>query len=129
MLRVIPVGVWVVFCFGLFAILAPAQPPAPAQAEAPTDIIAMTVADMPAGTQSSVNPETVVIDENRKVWLNKHHPIGGDFPVVVHFLKDGSYEVEIKDGTLRWLKVPLTDDIKKSLVPVKTLHLPKKDKK
>lgn len=110
---------------GIFSTVIYGQQPTE-QAIAPADIIAATIADMPPGTQATASPEALVIDENKKVWLNKHQPVGGETGVVIHYLKDGSYEVEIKDEKLKWLKVPLTDDIKKVLVPVKTLHLPKK---
>ncbi len=97
------------------------------QATAPQDIIVSTIADMPKDSQAPVAPESLVIDENQKVWLNKHQPINvGDSGIVVHYLKNGTYEVEIKDDKLRWIKVPLTDELKKALVPVRILHLPKK---
>jgi uncharacterized alpha/beta hydrolase family protein len=101
-------------------------PPIVQQAEAPASIIAKMVSDMPPGTQATVHPETLVIDDAKKVWLNKNHPIDEESPVIVHFLKDGSYEVEIADDKLRWVKVTLTEDQKKTLVPVKAVHLPKK---
>lgn len=104
--------------------VAPITPPA--QATAPPELIAATLADMPLGTQAQVSPEALVIDETKKVWLNKYVPVGGDGGITVFFLKDGTYEVEVKDEKMKWLKVPVTDDLKKALVPVKTLHLPKK---
>ncbi len=91
------------------------------QAEAPAAIIAATIADMPKGTKSSVSPEAVVIDESKKVWLNRIHLVGGETGVVVLFHQDGTYEVEISDEKLRWIKVPVTDEMKKILVPVKVL--------
>jgi hypothetical protein len=106
--------------------VAPITPPS--QATAPPELIAATVADIPIGAQAQVNPEALIIDENKKVWLNKHVPVGGDGGITVFYLKDGSYEVEIKDDKMKWLKVPVTNDLKKSLIPVKTLHLPPKKK-
>lgn len=104
-----------------------AQPPAAVgHADAPPEIIASTIADMPLGTQTCVNPEALIIDENKKVWLNKYSPISAESPIVVHYMKDKTFEVEVKDDKIRWLKVPLTDDLKKALVPVKTIHVPKK---
>lgn len=103
-----------------------AQAPAPMQAEAPASIIAATIADMPLGTQVTINPESIIIDENKKVWLYKSHPVGGETSIVVHYMKDGTYEIEIKDEKLRWLKTPVTDELKKFLVPVKAVHLAKK---
>jgi hypothetical protein len=99
------------------------------QAEAPAEIIAATVVDIPKGTKVGVNPEALIIDENKKLWLNKHHPVGGETGVVVLHLEDGSLNVEISDNKLRWIKVPLTDDLKKTLLPVQkvTLIKPKDD--
>lgn len=113
---------WVIVCAGN------AQPVASPQAVAPLDIIASTIVDMPLGTSAIVGPEALVVDSNKKIWLNRHHPIGGDNGITVYYTKVGTYEVEIKDDKLKWLKVPLTDDIKKALVPVSVLHLAAKKK-
>lgn len=94
------------------------------QAEASVEIIAPTVADLPLDSHTTASPEALVIDENKKVWLHKHQPVGGEGIVI--FNRGGSYDVEIKDDKLKWLKIPLTDDIKKVLLPVRNLQLPKK---
>lgn len=96
----------------------------PTQAIAPQEIIAKTVADIPIGSQSTVPPDAVVIDESSKVWLNKGVPIGGE-GVIVHYVKEGHYEVEIKDDKLRWLKTQVTEETKKFLLPVKVLSIVK----
>ena len=103
--------------------LVAAQPAVLAQAEAPESIIAETIADIPKGIKATVNPEAVVIDEVKKVWLNKHVPVGGEAGVTVLHLENGSYAVEIDDNKLRWLKVKLNDDLKKALIPVNKITL------
>lgn len=102
-----------------------AQTPAPPQAEAPASILAATVADIPKGSKANIHPEGLVIDEAKKVWVNKHQPVGGDPGVTVLHQENGSLEVEISDEKLRWLKVPVTDDMKKMLLPVTKLTLTK----
>ncbi len=104
----------------VLAGLVTAQPSAKLliQAEAPTSIIAATVDDIPKGSKATVSPEAVVIDEAKKVWLNKHVPVGGETGVMVLHLENGTFAVEITDDKLRWLKVPLTDDLKKALILV-----------
>ncbi len=100
-------------------------PPPPAQAEAPASILAATVADIPKGSKANIHPEGLVIDEAKKVWVNKHQPVGGEPGVAVLHLENGSLEVEISDEKLRWLKVPINDDMKKMLLPVTKLSLTK----
>jgi hypothetical protein len=83
-----PILLAAVLVSGLVMAQAPGQPPA--QAEAPASIIAATVADIPKGTKATVSPEAVVIDEAKKVWLNKHVPVGGDTGVTALHLEDGT---------------------------------------
>jgi hypothetical protein len=108
---------------------AKASQPTPAQAEAPASIIADTVADMPPNSQSNVPAEALVIGEDKKVWINRVQPTGGDAGVVVHHMKDGSWELEIRDNKLRWIKVPVTEEMRKILYPVAKVHAPKEEKK
>jgi hypothetical protein len=98
---------------------------APAQAEAPTAIIADTVADMPPNSQSNVPAEALVIGEDKKVWVNRVQPTGGDAGVIVHHMKDGSWEFEINDHKLRWLKIPINEEMRKILYPVAKVHITK----
>lgn len=103
-----------------------AQPPAQ-QAEAPASLIAPTVVDIPKGAKAAVHPEAVVIDEDKKVWLVKQHPVAGGDPTGVTVLhqQDGTLEVEVSDPTLRWVRSPLNAEAKKSLLPVQKLTLTK----
>ncbi len=107
------------------AVLVVTRQP-PTQAVAPAELLAATVADIPKGQKATAPPETLVVDESSKVWLNKTLPVGTDTGITVIHQEDDSYTVEISDPKLRWIKVPLTDDLKKILLPVKILVLPKK---
>jgi hypothetical protein len=102
------------------------------QASAPDSILIKTVGEIPKGAQAMVTPEALVVGDDKKCWLNKLLPtVTEDSGVVVHYMKDGSYEVEIKDSKLRWIKVPVNDDMRKVLLPVSRIHVPdkKSDKK
>jgi hypothetical protein len=110
-------------------VLAQGPGEKPTQAVAPADIIAPTIGDMPKGTQATVPPDALIIDDAKKVWLNKIQPVGGDTGVIVHYMKDGTYEVEIRDDKLRWLTVPISAEMRKIILPVKTLHLRAPEKK
>jgi hypothetical protein len=44
-------------------------------------------------------------------------------------MKDGSWELEIRDNKLRWIKVPVTEEMRKILYPVAKVHAPKEEKK
>lgn len=94
------------------------------QAVAPPSIIAHTVIDIPKGSKAGVGPEALIIDEGKKVWINKHHPVSVDAGMVVSHMPDGTYEVEITDEKLRWVKVPINDELKKALLPVSGLKVP-----
>ncbi len=99
---------------------------ADAQAIAPESIIMKVVGEIPKGAQHAVVAEALIIDESGKCWLHKHQPLSDDEKsIIVHYMPDGTYEVEVKDSKLRWIRVPLSDDLKKVLVPVKTIHVPK----
>jgi hypothetical protein len=106
-----------------------AQAPKSVQAEAPLEIIALTISDIPMGGSATVSPEALVIAEDKKLWLNKHQPVGSEVGITVYRLKDGTYEVELKDEKLKWLKVPITDEFRKALIPVSVLHMPQPPKK
>lgn len=117
-LRIIIVAIAVLF----FIEMSNAQSPI-AQAEAPSSILAVTVEDIPKGSKATIGPEGLVIGEDRKVWVNKHQLVGGESGVMVLHNEDGSFAVEISDDKLRWLKTPVTNEIKKGLLPIAKVSL------
>jgi hypothetical protein len=127
MLRSLPTQVVIaLMCWSGSLLLMVTGPEKPTtQATAPDEIMVRTVADIPPGAQADASPEALVVGDDKKCWLNRLQPLGDKTGMVVHFMKNGTYEVEVQDTKLRWIKVPINEDMQKFLVPVAKVHVAK----
>ena len=96
---------------------------------APEALLATRIADMKVGDKFGTSPEALLVDEDRRAWLNPRYVVADtdEAPLTVKRDKDG-YQVEINDKKLRWAKVSLDStaderELKKTLIPVRSLIL------
>ena len=119
------IGVLVVLVGGWSgaSILCTQAAPAP-QATAPDAIIARTIQDMQDGESGFTVPEALIVDTNKRCWLDPLAPISSTTTVLkITKNKDGLHLI-VTQSDVRWPRIR-QDQVDKTLLPVRTITVTK----